>query len=427
MPSFAERVRLPIQAKSEGGTAALARRRLQAPAPEAAAPALLPEPLRSAAETLGGFSLVDVRVHRNSAEPAKLGALAYTKGTDIHLGPGQERHLPHEAWHVVQQKQGRVAATTQMKRPGVGQDEELEAEADEMADQLESAAEFEPLEDEADSLDDQAAAELDETELPLSSDDENEALVDVGENAPDTRLEPTQDDVTALSSDYFTPDHGPGRKKRKKKGPKRKERKKKDQLDCKYEEKSRHSKGGFEIVLPVLKLGRKPTRRPINIDLQIPFNPDSDQPLPLTPAATTTLNRIVNILTANPGATASVSGSTRHGRGARPVLTLGGVQRTGTSTQLADARSTALINILVGIGAPAAQLATGPPQFESTLSARVTIAFAGSSRLRLSFKTKRVRVFKFITGKSFYAKAQQKKNKALSKQRRKLANKRKRH
>ncbi|MEM7041075.1 MAG: DUF4157 domain-containing protein [Bacteroidota bacterium] len=35
-------------------------------------------------------------------------AHAYDQGTDIHIGPGQEKHLPHEAWHVVQQKQGRV-------------------------------------------------------------------------------------------------------------------------------------------------------------------------------------------------------------------------------------------------------------------------------------------------------------------------------
>jgi hypothetical protein len=30
----------------------------------------------------------------------------------MHLGPGQEKHLPHEAWHVVQQKQGRVQPTS---------------------------------------------------------------------------------------------------------------------------------------------------------------------------------------------------------------------------------------------------------------------------------------------------------------------------
>ena len=37
-------------------------------------------------------------------------AKAFTQGTDIHLAPGQEKHLAHEAWHVVQQKQGRVQA-----------------------------------------------------------------------------------------------------------------------------------------------------------------------------------------------------------------------------------------------------------------------------------------------------------------------------
>src|ERR1700752_1014232 len=75
----------------------------------------LPPRLRSGVEALSGIAMDDVRVHRNSSEPAKLGALAFTRGAEIHLGPGQEGHLPHEAWHVVQQKQGRVQATTQMK------------------------------------------------------------------------------------------------------------------------------------------------------------------------------------------------------------------------------------------------------------------------------------------------------------------------
>ena len=52
--------------------------------------------------------------------------------SDIHLGPGQERHLPHEAWHVVQQKQGRVAATAQLKGAAVNDSPALEAEADAM-------------------------------------------------------------------------------------------------------------------------------------------------------------------------------------------------------------------------------------------------------------------------------------------------------
>lgn len=74
----------------------------------------LPDDLKSGMESLSGFSLDDVNVHRNSDKPAQLQAHAYAQGTDIHLAPGQERHLPHEAWHVVQQKQGRVKPTMQL-------------------------------------------------------------------------------------------------------------------------------------------------------------------------------------------------------------------------------------------------------------------------------------------------------------------------
>ncbi|MFC5470277.1 DUF4157 domain-containing protein [Cohnella suwonensis] len=45
-------------------------------------------------------------VHRDADAAASIGAQAYAQGTDIHVGPGQEKHLPHEAWHVVQQKKG---------------------------------------------------------------------------------------------------------------------------------------------------------------------------------------------------------------------------------------------------------------------------------------------------------------------------------
>ena len=75
----------------------------------------MPDGLKTGVETLSGISLDDVRVHTNSPKPAQLNALAYTQGTDIHVAPGQEEHLPHEAWHVVQQKQGRVQPTMQMK------------------------------------------------------------------------------------------------------------------------------------------------------------------------------------------------------------------------------------------------------------------------------------------------------------------------
>jgi hypothetical protein len=93
----------------------------------------LPDNLKAGMENLSGISLDDVKVHRNSDKPAQLQAYAYVQGTDIHLGPGQEKHLPHEAWHVVQQKQGRVKPTTQMKSEvNVNDDAGLEKEADVM-------------------------------------------------------------------------------------------------------------------------------------------------------------------------------------------------------------------------------------------------------------------------------------------------------
>ena len=92
----------------------------------------LPDQLKSGIEALSGQSLDDVRVHTNSPQPAQLEALAFTQGTDIHVAPGQESTLPHEAWHAVQQKQGRVKPTTQMAGVGVNTDHGLEAEADAM-------------------------------------------------------------------------------------------------------------------------------------------------------------------------------------------------------------------------------------------------------------------------------------------------------
>lgn len=90
----------------------------------------LPDKLKTGVESLSGLSLDDVRVHYNSPEPARLQALAYTRGTDIHIAPGQEGHLPHEAWHVVQQKQGRVRPTLQAKGASINDDRGLEREAD---------------------------------------------------------------------------------------------------------------------------------------------------------------------------------------------------------------------------------------------------------------------------------------------------------
>lgn len=93
----------------------------------------LPDNLKSGIENLSGHSMDDVKVHYNSDKPAQLNAHAYAQGTNIHLASRQEKHLPHEAWHVVQQKQGRVKPTLQMKgKVNVNDDKGLEKEADVM-------------------------------------------------------------------------------------------------------------------------------------------------------------------------------------------------------------------------------------------------------------------------------------------------------
>ncbi len=90
----------------------------------------LPDNLKSGVESLSGIDISSVRVHYNSDKPAQIGALAYAQGTEIHIAPGREQHLPHEAWHVVQQAQGRVRPTMQLKNVAVNDDAGLEREAD---------------------------------------------------------------------------------------------------------------------------------------------------------------------------------------------------------------------------------------------------------------------------------------------------------
>jgi len=92
----------------------------------------LPAALRSGIRHLSGMDLSDVRVHANSEKPSQLDALAYAQGNDIHLGPGQQEHLPHEAWHIVQQRQGRVQPTLQAQGLAINDEPALEREADVM-------------------------------------------------------------------------------------------------------------------------------------------------------------------------------------------------------------------------------------------------------------------------------------------------------
>lgn len=113
----------PVQRQGSGG---------QGDGGGAANPTGMPAGLRAGLEALSGSDLSGVRVHYNSSKPAQVNALAYTQGQDIHVSPGQEKHLPHEGWHAVQQMQGRVKPTRQAKGVSINDDKELEREADVM-------------------------------------------------------------------------------------------------------------------------------------------------------------------------------------------------------------------------------------------------------------------------------------------------------
>ena len=92
----------------------------------------LPDNLKSGMENLTGQSLDHVKVHYNSPKPAAVQAHAYAQGGDIHLASGQEKHLPHELGHVVQQAQGRVKPTTSVAGMQVNDNPGLENEATSM-------------------------------------------------------------------------------------------------------------------------------------------------------------------------------------------------------------------------------------------------------------------------------------------------------
>jgi outer membrane protein OmpA-like peptidoglycan-associated protein len=100
----------------------------------------LPETFQAKMEHSFGTDFSTVNVHKDSASATELGALAYTQGEDIHFAPGQfnpdspkgQSLIGHELAHVVQQRQGRVKPTTQMKGKEVNDDSALEREADEI-------------------------------------------------------------------------------------------------------------------------------------------------------------------------------------------------------------------------------------------------------------------------------------------------------
>lgn len=92
-----------------------------------AAPKRPPEPWKTRAEAVSQLNLDDVRIYYDSPRPLEYGALAYARKNEIHMGPGAAARVPHELWHIVQQRQGRVAAHG--TNPPANEDRALEQEA----------------------------------------------------------------------------------------------------------------------------------------------------------------------------------------------------------------------------------------------------------------------------------------------------------
>lgn len=100
----------------------------------------IPTQMKQQYEQLSHFSFDDVRVHYNSDKPAQIQALAYTQGSHVYIGPGQEQHLGHELGHVVQQKQGLVRPTTVVAGLPLNDNRQLESQADNLHSFAESLA-----------------------------------------------------------------------------------------------------------------------------------------------------------------------------------------------------------------------------------------------------------------------------------------------
>ena len=98
----------------------------------------LPRAVQSKMERAFGREFSRVRVHEDRS-PLSMGALAYTRGKDIHFAPGEyqpgsrsgQELIGHELTHVVQQQAGRVAIP-QGKGLPINENSHLEAEADAM-------------------------------------------------------------------------------------------------------------------------------------------------------------------------------------------------------------------------------------------------------------------------------------------------------
>lgn len=100
----------------------------------------LPADVRKKMEGAFDTDFRNVNIRRDSRNAARMSALAYTSGNEIHFSPGQYRPstvkgqelIGHELTHVVQQRAGKVISGRQFSFGRVNNDPALEKEADVM-------------------------------------------------------------------------------------------------------------------------------------------------------------------------------------------------------------------------------------------------------------------------------------------------------
>ena len=121
---------IPAGLSNQAMISMLERQQAQTAARPASSGTPLADAMKAKFERQFGLPMDDVRVHRNSDEPAKFDAGAYTYGSDIFIGPGQEDTLEHEMTHVAQQKLGQVRPTGMEHGMAVNRSPALEHSAD---------------------------------------------------------------------------------------------------------------------------------------------------------------------------------------------------------------------------------------------------------------------------------------------------------
>ena len=115
----------------------------QAEAPQKQNKTGMPDQVLQKMESAFNTDFSTVKIFPNSSKAPQLGALAFTQGHHVHFAPGKfnptstdgQKMLAHELTHVMQQRQGIVKPTSQIKGLPLNDDPALEKHADNLGTQ----------------------------------------------------------------------------------------------------------------------------------------------------------------------------------------------------------------------------------------------------------------------------------------------------